>query len=114
MIAHVILLRPREDLPRDAWRAFAQALAAAAREIPSIRRFRVGRRIRIGSEYEQAMTEDYAYAAIIEFDDEQGLRAYLEHPAHQEVGRRFAASSAAALAYDYVLVGPEQLDNLIE
>jgi hypothetical protein len=114
MIAHIILFRPRGDLPPDAWTAFAQALAAAWRDIPSIRRFRVGRRIRLGSDYERSMTEDFPYAAVIEFDDERGLREYLGHPSHEEVGRRFGASSAAALAYDYEMVEPERLEELLD
>lgn len=79
-----------------------EELRKAAAAIPSVRRFQVGRRVRHGHPgYEQAMTDDYQYAAIIEFDDRAGLEAYLRHPAHQSLGAHFTASAERALAYDY-------------
>ena len=50
------------------------------------------------------MHVDFEYAALVEFDDVAGLRAYLAHPSHAAVGRHFSASSAVALAYDYELI----------
>jgi hypothetical protein len=101
MVAHVVLLAPRPDLTRDEQDAFIAALERAAREIPSVRRVRVGRRLRLGQPYEARMAGDFRFAAIFEFDDLGGLRAYLEHPAHEDLGARFYDSLAAALAYDY-------------
>jgi hypothetical protein len=31
----------------------------------------------------------YEYAAVLEFEDERALRAYLQHPLHHELGRLF-------------------------
>lgn len=102
MIAHIILFQPRADLSSDARRALLESLTAAASGIPAVRRFRVGRRITHGLPgYEQMMRDPYEYAAIIEFDDVDALRAYLAHPAHLAVGEHFTSSAAAALAYDY-------------
>jgi len=49
------------------------------------------------------MTVDYEYAAVIEFDDEAGLKAYLEHPAHQQLGSQFFEMFEQALMYDFDL-----------
>ena len=38
---------------------------------------------------------------LIEFDDVEGLLAYLAHPQHAAIGLHFVQSAAAALAYDY-------------
>lgn len=54
--------------------------------------------------YEQGMTTDYPFAVIIEFDNLDGLRAYLQHPAHETIGEHFSRGAAAALAYDYEMV----------
>jgi hypothetical protein len=114
MIVHVILFRPRPDLTDDDRDRLLRALAEAAARIPSIRGFRVGRRVRHGLPgYEQLMREDYEYSALIEFDDLDGLKQYLTHPAHSSIGRHFLASSAAALAYDYEAVDSAHLDRLI-
>lgn len=101
MVSHIVLFRPRADLP-EADRQFLLAVLHDARTtIPSIRRFHVGRRITHGPDYERATTEDFPYAAVIEFADLDGLRTYLQHPAHEELGRRFNASSEASLVCDY-------------
>lgn len=105
MIVHVVLFQPRADLPDAARAHFLESLSLAAAQIPSIRRFRVGRRVLHGLPgYEQAMTQGFDYSAIAEFDDVAGLKAYLQHPAHQAIGRHFTASAERALAYDYEMV----------
>ena len=103
MIAHVVLFRPRADLPSQERDAVIAAFETALRDIPSIRRARVGPRVLHGRPYEALMTEDYPYAAIIEFDDLAGLTAYLQHPAHEQLATRFFAVLNGALIYDFDL-----------
>src|SRR5215213_9981848 len=105
MIAHVVLFNPRADLSEGDRRGLLEALAAAAGEIPSIRHFRVGKRVKHGLPgYEQMMRDDYEFAAIIEFDDMAGLNTYLAHPSHAEIGMHFTRSAERSLAYDYEVV----------
>lgn len=103
MIAHVVLFRLRGDVSPEARTDLAGAFEAALREIPSIRRVHVGRRFLHGRAYETLMTVDYQYAAVLEFDDPAGLRAYLEHPAHQQLASRFSEAFEQALMYDFDL-----------
>ena len=113
MIAHVVLFRPRADLsPGDA-QALADAFARALEAIPFVRRARAGRRVTIGREYEQLMAVDYQYAAILEFDDLAGLKGYLDHAAHAELGTRLFASIEAGLVYDFELTGADGLADLL-
>lgn len=110
MIAHVILWHPRPGLTADQRQDVLSALTTAVRGAPSVRACRIGRRVKHGLPgYEQVMAQDFEFAAIIEFDDVEGLREYLRHPAHSAIGERFASAAAAALAYDYEIV---QLDDL--
>jgi len=105
MIAHVILFSPKSDLAPAARRDLLDSRVAAAGGIPSIRRFRVGRRLKHGLPgYEQMMRDDYEFAAVIEFDDVDGLKAYLAHASHAAIGQHFTASASKSLAYDYVMV----------
>ncbi len=102
MIAHVVLFSPRPDLEEEGWRRLLDALRHTASSVPAVRRFRVGPRVTHGLPgYEQAMRDSYEYAAIVEFDDLEGLKAYLAHPAHADLGAHFTRSAARALAYDY-------------
>jgi hypothetical protein len=77
------------------------ALRVASTEIPSVRSFRVGTRVLHGTAYEDMIVQDYPYGAVIEFDDLGGLKAYLEHPKHAELGRLFWALMDAAVVLDY-------------
>ena len=52
--------------------------------------------------YETQMAEHYEYSAILEFDNEADLRAYLDHPSHVSLGRLLFTSADAVLAYDFV------------
>ncbi len=103
MIIHVVLFRLRTDLSASARETLAAALARATREIPSIRRARVGSRVTVGRAYEQLMPTDYSFAAVFEFDDRSGLLSYLDHPVHEQLAQRFYATVEQALTYDFEL-----------
>ena len=103
MIAHVVLFSPRADLTTDARGALAKAFETAVREIASIRRARVGRRITHGRGYEALMKVDYPYAAVLEFDTVADLQGYLQHPAHEQLAARFFDAFEHALMYDFDL-----------
>ncbi|PYR81659.1 MAG: hypothetical protein DMF87_04525 [Acidobacteria bacterium] len=105
MIAHVVLFRPRPDVSMEDRRALIASWATALEEIPSIRRAHVGRRVRIDRPYEQLTRLDLPYAAILEFDDVGGLRAYLDHPAHEDIANRFFATLDETLIYDFEVTG---------
>lgn len=102
MIVHVVLFTPRPDLSDADRTAVMAALESASKNIPSIKRLRIGRRVKHSLPgYEQIMRDDYEYMVMIEFDDVEGLKSYLQHPAHSAAGHHFTASASKALAYDY-------------
>jgi hypothetical protein len=105
VIAHIVLLQPRADLTEDQRRAALDTLAHAAANVPEIRRFRLGRRVKHGLPgYEQTMKADYDFALIIEVDDVPALTRYLTAPAHRALGDLFSTATAAALAYDFEMI----------
>ena len=113
MIAHVVLFRPPAALSLADTEALLDAMRVAFTSIPEIRRVRIGRRSLIGRGYENQMSEHYAYAAVLEFDSEAALRVYLDHPAHIDLGRRFFQSAEAALVYDFEIVEPDRVRDLL-
>ena len=113
MIAHIVLFRPKADLSEDQRRAFVTALEYSLVNIPLIKRARVGRRLTIGRLYDQQNTQDFPFVAILEFDSEVDLRAYLEHPAHQMLGAQFYVTADAALVFDYELFDGLQVRDLL-
>jgi len=103
MVAHVVLFRPRRDLPAESRQALVAAFQTALTDITLIRRARVGRRLRLDRPYDALMRTDYPYVAILEFDDRAALAAYLEHPAHEQLAARFYVAFEEALIYDFEL-----------
>jgi Stress responsive A/B Barrel Domain len=103
MIVHLVLFKPRPDLTPGDRDRFVRALSTALESIPSISRYRLGRRRRHNAAYEAVMTVDYEFAGMLEFEDEAALKAYLSHSAHDELGSLFYTCNAAVLAYDYEL-----------
>ena len=113
MVAHVVLLKPRATLSTDDREALLESMRVAFTGIPEIKRVRIGKRILIGRGYETQMAEHFEYSAIIEFDSEANLRVYLDHPQHQELGKRFFESVDSALVYDFTVVEPAQIRELL-
>jgi hypothetical protein len=108
MVSHLVLMQPRPDLSPVERRGFVDAFERALKEIPTVRGVRVGTRVTHGAGYEQsAPAADFL--AVIDFDDLAGLQAYLQHPAHQELGAWFGRSLSAALVYDFEVGGAELL-----
>lgn len=101
MIAHVVLFRPKLAVADAARDAFVAAVVGARQAIPSIRRFWIGRRLTGGAPSYVLPSADFPFAAVVEFDDRDGLVAYLHHPAHEVLGKALHAALEAALVFDY-------------
>ena len=109
MMSHVVLMAPRPDLSDEERDAFMAAFERAIHGIPSVRGVRIGTRVKIGAQYEAAMPETGEYLAVIDFDDREGLDAYLRHPEHEALGRLFYQTLSSALVYDFEVGGVERL-----
>lgn len=112
MVSHIALFRLRSNLTQADREGLVRAFERALRDIPVIRGFRIGRRLTFGARYEQAVS-DLRLAMIIDFDDFAGLRTYLDHPAHEDLGTRFNASIEQAVVYDCEMMGPEEARSVI-
>jgi hypothetical protein len=107
VVAHLVLYELRPDLAAQARDRLRVALERALTSIPSVRSARLGRRTAIGAPYEAQMSDGFSYFALFEFDDADALRAYLEHPAHAELGALFWECGARTLVLDFELAGDD-------
>ena len=112
MVTHLVLMKPRSDLSAAGREQLIAAFERALTDIPTVRHVRVGRRTTHGAGYEARMPDTADYFVAIEFDDLDGLAAYLRHPAHEELGVQFTEALAGALVYDFEAVGLESLRDL--
>jgi hypothetical protein len=101
MISHVVLFRPKSNLSNADREGLVSAFERAIHEIPTVRTVRVGRRVTHGAGYEQQAPDIVDFLVEIDFDDLSGLQAYLQHPAHVELGERFNQVSSSGLVYDF-------------
>jgi hypothetical protein len=113
MVAHVVLFRPKPELTTDDRRAFVAAMQHALTSIPAIRRARVGRRLTLGRQYDALNQQEFPYAAILEFANQEDLQTYLEHPAHEMLGAQFYTTSQAAMVFDFDLLEGDDIRDLL-
>ena len=117
MISHIVLFKPKPTLGQAEKLAIVEHLKTAIASCPTVRRCRVGRRVLHGLPgYEQLMAEDYLFFLILDFDDVDGLKDYLENPAHAGVGGigdLFTTAASAALAYDFELLDLKDAARLL-
>ena len=101
MLTHVVLFRPKPGLaPADA-NALVAAIERAARDIPAVRRFEVGRRTAAPPAYSAGTPPDFPFVAMVWVEDRAALDAYLAHPAHVALGTAFNTALGAALVFDF-------------
>ena len=113
MIAHVVLFTPKPSLTTAERRALVADLEQACRDIPQIRRSRIGRRKRLGYGYDAAGPLHFEFVAVLEFDSREDLDAYLQHPSHAALGRWFHHGAELAVAHDFEMVDAEELRGIV-
>lgn len=90
MIQHIVLFTPKAGLPTDRRRSFATLVLETLRTSPHISRCTVGKRSEVDAGYTRNFGDKtYEYAAVLEFEDEDSLVAYLKEPRHAHLGRAF-------------------------
>jgi hypothetical protein len=112
VISHVVLMKPRPDLSPEDRRFFVRSFERAVTRIPDVRQVRIGTRLVTGARYDEGMPDTGEFLAVIDFDDLDGLLAYLRHPEHEALGRLFYQSLSSAFVYDYEVGGLEILGRI--
>jgi len=117
VISHIVLFNAKPNLSRADVQVFAQQLRATMVAAASVRRATVGRRIPISSDDRRDFGDaTYEFAAIVEFDDKNGLTEYLKHPMHQDLGRLFWLHCASTVVLEVEAVdakSPEVIPLLV-
>ena len=78
MLRHVVCLTWTEDATPEAVAAVEAALAELPARIPELRAYRFGGDAGL-------VSGNADFAVVADFDDADGWRRYMEHPAHQAV-----------------------------
>jgi len=90
MTAHVVLFEPKSSTTAADRDTFIDVMRTTFEQIETVRRSFVGLRQKLGVSYEDKIGDKaYSYAAVVEFDNLEGLRTYLDHPLHAKLGHLF-------------------------
>jgi len=92
VIRHVAVFRWVEGTTDDHVAAVADGLRALPGQVPSIRSYVVGPDLGLGE-------GRWDFGVVAEFDDADGYRAYVDHPAHQAVATDLIAPIRADRAH---------------
>jgi hypothetical protein len=112
VIAHIVLFRPKREAGADGIRSFATTLQSACREIRSVRRAIAGR---ITDDKQFIGHTTYQYVAVIEFENEEGLRSYLNSPSHKELAGLFWQFCESTIILDVNAVNliTDEIDSVL-
>ena len=90
MIAHVVLFEPKATITQADRDLFLDTMKTAFKDIPTVARSLVAKRLVIGAGYETKLGDQtYSYVSVVEFAGVQELKTYLDHPLHQRLGQLF-------------------------
>jgi len=111
VIAHIVFLKPKADVGSDSLRSFALSFDRVCQEIPHIKRARVGEVISQTSLPDSLLGgTTYQVAACLEFDDQDGLNGYMNHPLHAQLAKLFWEFCEATMFADVQMHDPADSD----
>lgn len=98
-LQHIVLFSFPQELSDDDAAEMRRHIEAWPGAIPGFRALRFGR------DLTGARTRGHQYLLYTEFDDEESLVAYQQHPVHQQFLRWVLSHDCTPLAFDYHLDG---------
>lgn len=96
-LQHIVLFSYPEDLSPDDDAEMRGQIESWPGTIPGIRA------LRFGTDISGARTRGYQYLLYMEFENEDTLRAYQNHPVHQKFLAWLIEHECTPLAFDYHL-----------
>jgi len=80
MVDHVVLLQPKAEVTQEEITKVLSHVQGLQQSIPGIVETRVGKNLSVNH-------QGYVYGFLMRFIDEEHLKAYAPHPAHQVVSK---------------------------
>jgi heme-degrading monooxygenase HmoA len=93
MINHVVLLQPKAEVTEEEITKVLSHVQGLQETIPGIIETRVGKNL-------SANHQGYVYGFVMHFVDEEHLKAYAPHPAHQVVSRELQDICESIIDFD--------------
>jgi hypothetical protein len=94
MVDHLVLFAAREDASPEDIEDLVSSLRGLKDEIPSVVDLSVGKDF-------SGRAGEYTHGLAVRFEDTDGLKEYLEHPAHLAVVEKLDAHTTGRIVADY-------------
>jgi hypothetical protein len=93
MIAHVLLIKPKATTDSSVWESLFNRLRELPAVIPDIKSVQVGKNVSV-------LPQGYTYGLVMHFEDADGLKAYINHPAHDAIAKDLVAECEDRIELD--------------
>lgn len=93
MINHVVLLQPKANVTEEEITRVLSHVQGLQENIPGIVEMRIGKNLSVNH-------QGYVYGFVMRFVDEEYLKAYAPHPAHQVVSRELQNICESIIDFD--------------
>ncbi len=93
MINHVVLLQPKAEVTEEDITTVLSHVQGLQESIPGIIEARVGKNLSMNH-------QGYAYGFVMRFVDEEHLKVYAPHPAHQVVSKELQKVCQSIIDFD--------------
>ena len=93
MISHIVLLQPKPEATDEEIAAVLGHVRELRQQIAGIVEIHVGKNL-------AANHQGYAYGFVMRFADEEHLKAYAPHPAHQVVSQELREMCQSIIDFD--------------
>ena len=93
MISHVVLLQPKAEVTEEEITKVLSHVQDLQQSIPGIVETRVGKNLSMNH-------QGYIYGFLMRFADEEHLKAYAPHPAHQVVSKELQTLCQSIIDFD--------------
>jgi hypothetical protein len=94
MVDHLVFFTVKEDASQEEVEDLVSSIRGLRDEVPSTTDLSVG-------EDFSGRSGGYTHALLARFTDRDGLRAYMEHPAHLAVVEKLDATTTGRIVVDY-------------
>ncbi len=98
MIIHIVLFNLRGEDPASVAKVMERLGRLGA--LPMVRSFAAGGCVELQEVSPALRSREYRYGAVFSFETEEAVRAYLQHPTHQEIAAELRAHFSEARVID--------------
>ena len=103
MIRHIVFMEMKPEITDSGRESLFEQIRGMS-QISSVRRLSIAKLLEAREEwYRERIANDFHWAVMIDFDDEDGLYTYQHHPIHVNVAQEIRKRASGVKIVDFVI-----------